>query len=258
MWIARPSCRPSASGRNGCCAILPVVSASTSLLLPQGCPSRASTPQLLDGVVHQCCRSCKCVRPRVHPSHRALVPLRIQIEIKLRLTLSNRLRQHLRHSPCSRSHDGNDLPVATRASTPQPHSVPKLTVPTTRHKHRRLQQPRCASHVLEEGSKAPEELSEELGLGFDEWDLAFYTVIAKKLKRNPTDVECFDMAQSNSEHSRHWFFGGRLVIDGEEKTARFSSSLSRRSSMACRALQILMMASAMALAYRPAPTCRAS
>ena len=24
------------------------------------------------------------------------------------------------------------------------------------------------------------------------------------------------MAQSNSEHSRHWFFGGRMVIDGEE------------------------------------------
>ncbi|MCK5379644.1 MAG: phosphoribosylformylglycinamidine synthase, partial [Acidobacteria bacterium] len=29
-------------------------------------------------------------------------------------------------------------------------------------------------------------------------------------------VECFDIAQSNSEHSRHWFFKGRLVIDGEE------------------------------------------
>jgi len=24
------------------------------------------------------------------------------------------------------------------------------------------------------------------------------------------------MAQSNSEHSRHWFFGGRQVIDGTE------------------------------------------
>ena len=26
--------------------------------------------------------------------------------------------------------------------------------------------------------------------------------------RNPTNVECFDIAQSNSEHSRHWFFKG--------------------------------------------------
>ncbi len=36
------------------------------------------------------------------------------------------------------------------------------------------------------------------------------------IKRNPTTVECFDLSQSNSEHSRHWFFGGRLVIDGQE------------------------------------------
>ncbi len=27
----------------------------------------------------------------------------------------------------------------------------------------------------------------------------------------------FDIAQSNSEHSRHWFFKGKLVIDGETK-----------------------------------------
>jgi phosphoribosylformylglycinamidine synthase len=33
----------------------------------------------------------------------------------------------------------------------------------------------------------------------------------------PTDVECFDIAQSNSEHSRHWFFKGRLVIDGARR-----------------------------------------
>jgi phosphoribosylformylglycinamidine synthase len=28
-------------------------------------------------------------------------------------------------------------------------------------------------------------------------------------------VELFDIAQSNSEHSRHWFFNGKLEIDGE-------------------------------------------
>lgn len=39
----------------------------------------------------------------------------------------------------------------------------------------------------------------------------------EKLRRDPTDVECFDMGQSNSEHSRHWFFSGKMVIDGEEK-----------------------------------------
>jgi phosphoribosylformylglycinamidine synthase len=37
------------------------------------------------------------------------------------------------------------------------------------------------------------------------------------LQRDPSDVECFDMGQSNSEHSRHWFFGGKMVIDSVEK-----------------------------------------
>lgn len=44
------------------------------------------------------------------------------------------------------------------------------------------------------------------GLSFDEWDIRFYNELFHKLKRNPTSVECFDLAQSNSEHSRHWFF----------------------------------------------------
>ncbi len=35
--------------------------------------------------------------------------------------------------------------------------------------------------------------------------------------RDPTDVECFDMGQSNSEHSRHWYFSGKMVIDGITK-----------------------------------------
>ena len=36
------------------------------------------------------------------------------------------------------------------------------------------------------------------GLAFDEWDLDYYTNLFKeKIKRNPTSVECFDLAQSN-------------------------------------------------------------
>eukprot|EP00976_Prorocentrum_cordatum_P022019 449521-Prorocentrum_minimum.AAC.1 len=34
--------------------------------------------------------------------------------------------------------------------------------------------------------------------------------------RDPTNVELFDIAQSNSEHSRHWFFKANLVLDGEK------------------------------------------
>eukprot|EP00887_Chlorella_sp_A99_P003357 scaffold26.g3357.t1 len=37
-----------------------------------------------------------------------------------------------------------------------------------------------------------------------------------ELQRDPTNVELFDIAQSNSEHSRHWFFKADLIIDGEK------------------------------------------
>lgn len=37
-----------------------------------------------------------------------------------------------------------------------------------------------------------------LGLAFDDWDLQYYTdLFSQKVKRNPTSVECFDLAQSN-------------------------------------------------------------
>jgi len=71
--------------------------------------------------------------------------------------------------------------------------------------------------VLEEGRAALERIDAEMGLAFDDWDLDYYTALFRdRIGRNPTDVECFDVAQSNSEHSRHWFFKGRLIIDGEE------------------------------------------
>ena len=71
--------------------------------------------------------------------------------------------------------------------------------------------------VLEEGMAALERVNREMGLAFDEWDLDYYLALFRdRIQRDPTDVELFDMAQSNSEHSRHWFFKGRLVIDGEE------------------------------------------
>lgn len=72
--------------------------------------------------------------------------------------------------------------------------------------------------VVGRGADALREFSDQNGLGFDEQDLKYYTQLFKEdLKRNPSSVECFDLAQGNSEHSRHWFFGGHLHIDGEEK-----------------------------------------
>ncbi|XP_018331646.2 phosphoribosylformylglycinamidine synthase [Agrilus planipennis] len=71
--------------------------------------------------------------------------------------------------------------------------------------------------VLSKGKEALKEIDRELGLAFDKSDLEYYTTLFKNiLKRNPTNVECFDLAQSNSEHSRHWFFKGKIVINGKE------------------------------------------
>lgn len=69
---------------------------------------------------------------------------------------------------------------------------------------------------LEKGPEALRAINRELGLGMDEWDLSFYhDLFANKFRRNPTIVECFQLAQANSEHSRHWFFKGKLIIDGK-------------------------------------------
>ncbi len=71
--------------------------------------------------------------------------------------------------------------------------------------------------VMEEGRAALEQVNRDLGLAFDSWDLDYYTdLFVNRIGRNPTSVEAFDIAQSNSEHSRHWFFKGKLIIDGQE------------------------------------------
>ncbi|XP_071978907.1 phosphoribosylformylglycinamidine synthase isoform X2 [Engystomops pustulosus] len=72
--------------------------------------------------------------------------------------------------------------------------------------------------VMGQGRAALETANKELGLAFDSWDLDYYTSLFRRVGRNPSSVECFDLAQSNSEHSRHWFFKGRLLVDGEEKS----------------------------------------
>jgi phosphoribosylformylglycinamidine synthase len=71
--------------------------------------------------------------------------------------------------------------------------------------------------LIEEGMAALVRINKEMGLAFDDRDLEYYTdLFLDHIKRNPTNVECFDIAQSNSEHSRHWFFKGRLIVDGVE------------------------------------------
>ena len=70
--------------------------------------------------------------------------------------------------------------------------------------------------IMENGQAALEEVNERMGLGFDDFDVKYYTELFQtKLGRNPTNVEVFDMGQSNSEHSRHWFFGGKMILNGQ-------------------------------------------
>jgi len=70
--------------------------------------------------------------------------------------------------------------------------------------------------LIEKGMDELVRINSQLGLSFDEQDREYYFhLFVHVLKRNPTNVELFDLAQKNSEHSRHWFFKGRLIIDGQ-------------------------------------------
>ncbi len=71
--------------------------------------------------------------------------------------------------------------------------------------------------VVSQGRAALEKVNADIGLAFDEWDLDYYTQMFRdEMKRDPTTVELFDIAQSNSEHSRHWFFNADLYIDDQK------------------------------------------
>ena len=55
-----------------------------------------------------------------------------------------------------------------------------------------------------------EAFNEAEHMGFDNVDIAYYVGLFQEIGRSPTNVELYDLAQSNSEHSRHWFFRGDL------------------------------------------------
>ncbi len=71
--------------------------------------------------------------------------------------------------------------------------------------------------IIETGIEALKKINQDMGLGMDNWDEEFYyDLFLNDIKRNPTSVECFQLGQANSEHSRHWFFRGKIVIDENE------------------------------------------
>jgi phosphoribosylformylglycinamidine synthase len=71
--------------------------------------------------------------------------------------------------------------------------------------------------LISEGVEALRHINLEMGLGMDDWDLWFYhDLFVHDIGRDPTNVECFQLGQANSEHSRHWFFRGKLVQSEQE------------------------------------------
>lgn len=63
-----------------------------------------------------------------------------------------------------------------------------------------------------------DEYNKTASLSLDKDDIEYYQQLFEKIGRNPTDIELFDLSQSNSEHSRHWFFRGLLYFkeDGSD------------------------------------------
>lgn len=69
---------------------------------------------------------------------------------------------------------------------------------------------------MSQGRAALEAVNASMGLGMDEQDLDMYLALFRdKIKRDPTSVELYDLGQGNSEHSRHWFFRAKMVVDGK-------------------------------------------
>lgn len=70
--------------------------------------------------------------------------------------------------------------------------------------------------LIGRGKPALEEMNGALGLGMDARDIEYYfDLFVNVLKRNPSDVELFQLGNGNSEHSRHWYIKGKIVIDGK-------------------------------------------
>jgi len=63
-----------------------------------------------------------------------------------------------------------------------------------------------------------EKYNEEMKLGMSESEVAYY----KQFMKNPTNIELYDLAQCNSEHSRHTFFTGNIFIDGIKEKSLMS------------------------------------
>ena len=69
---------------------------------------------------------------------------------------------------------------------------------------------------------------EGLALSPDEID--YLNSVSEKIGRKLTDSEVFGFSQVNSEHCRHKIFGGKFIIDGEEKEASLFAMIKKTSA----------------------------
>jgi phosphoribosylformylglycinamidine synthase len=82
--------------------------------------------------------------------------------------------------------------------------------------------------LLEHGISALQAFDRAYGCSWDASDIELIAGIFHRLGRNPTDVELFQIAQANSEHSRHWVFKGHLWVDGKRVPERNLMDIVRR------------------------------
>lgn len=72
------------------------------------------------------------------------------------------------------------------------------------------------NNIFLEDIKDITKYNNEHNLGFDNNDIIFYRNYFNLINRNPTNVELYDLSQSNSEHCRHWLFKGLLFLKDDE------------------------------------------
>lgn len=127
----------------------------------------------------------------------------------------NRLERSVRYGfPSELAPETKDIILSTLYDrmTEQPYEIP-----LEGFKHRLELTPSRIIPLSAKGIELLQQVNDDLGLAMDKQDLGWcYELFVCVLKRDPTDVELFQIAQANSEHCRHGFFRAKLVIDGLE------------------------------------------
>ncbi|VFP78344.1 Phosphoribosylformylglycinamidine synthase [Candidatus Erwinia haradaeae] len=72
--------------------------------------------------------------------------------------------------------------------------------------------------ILEKGRAALDEANISLNLLLSEEEIQYLMTEFINLRRNPTDIELYMFAQTNSEHCRHKIFNADWCIDGKKKS----------------------------------------